>query len=56
MMVIAINHLRGIRKFTPHYLLSPEEKAAIGPAAMTKAANPNTRLRNLVAAPDMDTK
>ena len=52
---LALNHLRGVRKFTPYHVLSADEKKAIGPGIMTSVDNPTERLRNAVAVTDMVT-
>ena len=37
---LAFDHLRGIRKFTPFFVLTASEKAALGPPKMTMVAGP----------------
>ena len=50
---LALNHLRGVRKFTPYHVLTADEKQMIGPSVMTSVINPTERLRNAVACSDI---
>ena len=50
---LAINHIRGVRKFTPYNILNADEREAIGPGVMTTIINPTEHLRNAVASNDI---
>ena len=40
---LAVNHLHGIRQFTPYRFLNDKQRKELGPAKMTLASNPNRR-------------
>ena len=50
---LALNHLRGVRKFTPFHVLTADEKRIIGPEVTTSIDNPTEGLRNAVASNDI---
>ena len=50
---LALNHLRGVRQFTPYHVLSADEKAMIGPGVLTSVDNPSERIKNAVTGADI---